>query len=114
MKTMDSDNNKWRCIEGSVEQTAEHFEILYGDEGALIARVSQGADKTFVVQYEALPTVENDIQQAVDAVRKQIEYYLVELGEPDPWSYAVYHCGTMADAYSQVHWAHIPASSDRG
>ena len=26
----------------------------------------------------------------------------------DPWSYAIYHCGTAANIYSPVHWSYFP------
>ena len=37
-------------------------------------------------------------QEATDAVRKQLDFYLVELGEADPWGYARYHCTTVSNA----------------
>lgn len=110
---MESNNNDWRCVEGSVDQAAEHFRIVYGDEGTLMARVAQGADKTFVVEYESRPTPGGDSQQALDAVRREIEFYLLEVGGPDPWAYAIYHCGTTANVYSKVHWGYVPGRSDR-
>ena len=109
---VDSDNTKWRLVEGSVDPAVEHFEIRYGDEGALIARVSQGAEKTFVVEYETHPALKGDSQQAMAAVRREIESYLLDVGGPDPWTYAKYHCGTMANVYSKVDWGHVPGKSD--
>ena len=108
---VDSDRTEWRCIEGSVDPAVDHFEIMYGDEDALIARVSQGPDKTFVVEYETHPTLKGDSQQAIAAVRREIDFYLLEVGGPDPWTYAIYHCGTMANAYSEVKWGHLPGRS---
>ena len=110
---MESNNNEWRCIEGSVDPLEEHFVIEYGDEAALVARVAQGTDKTFVVEYEANPPFKGDSQQAITAVRREIEFYLLEVGGPDPWVYAKYHCGTMANAYSKINWRHVPGRSNR-
>ena len=39
------------------------------------------------------------------AVRRELDFYLVELGEKDPFAYARYHCGTAANLYSRVHWS---------
>ena len=108
---MDSNRTEWGCVEGSVDLAEEHFEIMYGDEGALIARVSQGPERTFIVEYEAHPTLEGESQQAVAAVRREIEFYLLEVGGPDPWTYAKYHCSTMANAYSKVDWGYVPGRS---
>ncbi len=109
---VDLDSNQWRCVEGSIDTSAEHFEITYGDAGALVARVSQGPNQTFVVEYEARATLEGDSEQTIDAVRREIEFYLLEVGGPDPWPYAKYHCDTMANVYSNVHWGHVPGRSD--
>jgi hypothetical protein len=43
--------------------------------------------------------------EAVNDVKKEIQYYLFELGEPDPWRYAQYHCATVANVYPRVHWS---------
>ena len=42
---------------------------------------------------------------AVKDVRRELDFYLVELGEADRWAYAQYHCGTAANIYSEVHWS---------
>jgi len=46
-----------------------------------------------------------DRHSVVAKVIKEIEFYFMELGEPDPWKYAQYHCGTASNAYSDVHWS---------
>lgn len=43
-------------------------------------------------------------EEAIAAVQHELDYYLVEPGELDPWAYAVYHTGTLANLYSPVHW----------
>ena len=43
----------------------------------------------------------------IEEVHRELRYYPdypVELGEPDPWLYARYHCGTTSNWYSRVHW----------
>ena len=34
--------------------------------------------------------------------------YLVELRESDLWAYAIYHCGTAENWYSDLHWGFFP------
>ncbi len=40
--------------------------------------------------------------------RKSLDFYLVGLNKPDPWAYAIYHCNTAANMYSEVHWSYFP------
>ena len=41
----------------------------------------------------------------VEAVSFDLDYYLTDVGRPDPWSYARYHCQTTSNWYGAVHWA---------
>ena len=47
-----------------------------------------------------------------DGVTKELTFYLVEKGEKDPWRYAIYHCGTASNIYSQVHWGYFPIGAE--
>ena len=40
----------------------------------------------------------------LDGARRELNFYLIELKEKDPWSYACYHCSTATNLYSKVHW----------
>jgi hypothetical protein len=54
--------------------------------------------------------LERDNQKNAEAIsdaEKEIQYYLFELREPDPWAYAQYHCGTTSNALSTVHWSFV-------
>ena len=112
----------WRLVEGTVNTSAEHFEITYEDAPLPVALIARDSGRFFTVQFEEVnrsQTGATKIRSQTGAtkirkeVRKEIKYYLVELGEPDPWAYAIYHCETMANAYSSVHWAYVPARTDR-
>jgi hypothetical protein len=52
-------------------------------------------------------------EQAVAKVVEDIEFYLIEKPEPDPWGYAQYHCGTLANVYSHVHWGYFVSSPEQ-
>ncbi|MFH0818047.1 MAG: hypothetical protein V1909_05450, partial [Candidatus Micrarchaeota archaeon] len=43
--------------------------------------------------------------------RYELDFYLVEKDEPDPWAYALYHCNTGANMFSRVHWSYFPTGS---
>lgn len=106
----------WRWEGGAVDKTLEHLEITYGDINVTmdykkwvpIALVSAPSDNRFSVQF-LIEANSPEKQKMVDVVRKELDFYLVELleeGRPDPWSYAQYHCGTSSNVYSDVHWSY--------
>lgn len=41
-------------------------------------------------------------------IETQLDFYLVELREPDPWAYAIYHFRTAANVYSRVYLGYVP------
>jgi len=90
----------WRWEEGAVNTDKNHL-ILSHDAAALpVAMVGQAADHVFAVDL-AMP---RDVSSPSDAriiadVCRELDFYLVELNEPDPWAYAIYHCGTVSNVY---------------
>lgn len=44
-----------------------------------------------------------------DALR-ELNFYLGELKQPNAWVYLQYHCSTMSNVYSTLHWDYVPAS----
>lgn len=112
----------WRWEEGAVDKTLEHLEISFGDfnvttnykERAPIALVSAPNGKTFTVQF-LIGANSPENRKMLDAVRKELDFYLVELsgdGRPEPWEYAKYHCTTAANAYSNIHWSYHLATTE--
>lgn len=112
----------WRWKEGAVDRAHDHFELRYGDgmgeEGWAdwmpVALVGPAVRRTFPVEF--LPDtdgrpLDGDITAAV---RRELDFYLIEVGEPDPWLYAQYHGGTMADAISLVHWGYVRQQGSQG
>lgn len=102
----------WR--EGPVDRAGEHFELRYGDidareDAALdvwhpVVLVGPPIDGFVPVEILLDPT-EAESRDAVAAALKEVEYFLVELGHEDPWTYARYHASsTLANFYSTVHW----------
>ena len=51
--------------------------------------------------------------EVVEAVRQEIDYYLVKLGERDPWAYAIYHTTTLSNALGDVHWGYVDGGEER-
>jgi len=101
----------WKWIEGVVDKKEEHVEITYGDfskdEKLIpIALVAPGEDHVFIVQfiYKGDPH-DKKMRSILKEVTHQLDFFLVEKGEEDPWAYVQYHCiYTAANLYSNVHW----------
>jgi hypothetical protein len=101
--------------EGKVDQDLEHMVLNYGsvqdvDEFppvALVAPAVPGLHDRFVVQHKPVPKWNTDkVERAWEAVRRELDFYLVELEKTNPWKYAIYHCGTFSNFYSEVHWGY--------
>ena len=100
----------WSWTEGNVDILEEHMELRYGladnevwDDWIPVAFISVPEDNVFNVEFILDPHDEQN-KPALEATKRELDFYLLEVGGPDPWSYAQYHCGTMADVYSHVHW----------
>jgi len=115
---MPSEGTICRWKEGPVDPLKEHLLLTCAphagadwDEYFPVARIGPPARN--VAQVEIL--VDRTAPQtsaAVEKVVREISYYLIERQEEDAWGYACYHCGTMSNACSQVHWAHIVPGQD--
>ncbi len=105
--------------EAPVDKSFDHFELRYGD-----ASSSGGWDAWILVAivgiiHEGLVNVEFLVDKTdarhskiVEDTVKELNFYLVELGEEDPWQYLQYHCGTASNIYSSVHWDFIKGSAN--
>ncbi len=118
----------WSWKEGVVDRRRDHIELRYRDpEGRywLVALLSAPTRRVFTVEFlPPAPEQPSDLPPpsglALDpalarhAIRRELDFYLLKLGEPDPWAYARYHCGTAANVYSQVHWSFQPGKGRVG
>lgn len=68
-----------------------------------MALVGPPSDRVFPVEFAS--GKEGNLPERILAdIRRELDLYLVEVGRPDPWAYAHYHCGTFSNAYGDVHW----------
>jgi hypothetical protein len=100
----------WSWRDGAVDHAGDHLELRYGSQDAApdawvgVARV--GPPKAHVFPVEWLVNREASANRdMVDAIARELDLYLLQVGGPDPWSYAQYHCGTTSNWYGDVHWA---------
>lgn len=107
-----SEEQGWIWREGPVDRRREHLALSYDAWDLPVAVVGPPVDGVFPVGFiEVSDGADPASEKARDAVRRELDFYLVELGEPDPWAYAIYHCGTTSNVYSQVHWSWYPGST---
>lgn len=103
-----------RWQEGPVDRSNEHMELRYsstvdGGWDWWLPITLVGPPAGGVVNVEFLvdrPT--RELGEIIAKVLQEIQYFLIENWVPDPWAYAQYHCHTMSNFYSWVHWSHFP------
>ncbi len=96
----------WQWREGAVDRCQDHFELRYGSADASgdwlpVALVGPASRQSFVVEF-LIDRADENHQEIVKEVVGELDFYLVAKGEPDPWTYAKYHCGTAANVYSAL------------
>lgn len=109
MKGETVDQSDWKWVEGTVDVNGDHIKIRYGDEPEPVALLAPGPDKTFTVEFlPKLESLSRKDQEILDDVREKLDFFLVQFSEEDPWAYAIYHCTTASNIYSNVHWGYYP------
>jgi hypothetical protein len=100
----------WSWREAKVDARHGCVVLLYGSADAEpqswtpAARVGRPRGHVFPVEWLVdAKAVEN--RALVEAVSYDLDYFLKDVGRPDPWSYAQYHCQTTYNWYGDVHWA---------
>jgi hypothetical protein len=103
--------SRWQV--GRVDRRKEHFELRYGSaqednngwtDWLPIALVGPPKSRVVNVQFLVEPKDSRNAE-ATKKTQEEIQFYLIDKEEDDPWSYAIYHCGTGANIYSMVHWS---------
>jgi hypothetical protein len=111
-----SESTRWEWKEGKVDRSSPHMKLFYGDwgESALpVALVAKPMGRWFAVEFQQIPEMDQgEAERIRRAVMKELTFYLVEKGEKDPWQYAIYHCGTASNIYSDVHWGYFPGGTE--
>lgn len=89
--------------------------LCFGDAWTPVALVAPAEVGGYAVQFLLDPARGGDEAEAVREAHRELDFYLGELNEPDPWAYAIYHCGTTSNLYSSIHWEHRgPTQGDGG
>ena len=111
----------WRWNEGVVDRSQPHFELRCGSaenagwsDWEPVALVGPAVGDAFTVQFLIDQSASLGSLNLMTETRRELDFYLIELQEPDPWAYARYHCGTAANIYSAIHWSYFAGSESRG
>jgi len=109
----------WSWREGAVDTEGEHIELRHGkaatrtyEQWLPIALIGTPTNHIFPVLWLMSPGNPSN-EQMIDAAKKELDFYLVEKREANPWAYAKYHCNTAANMYSDVHWSYF-SKGNRG
>ena len=108
------DRKGWAWRVGSVDRMAEQFELRYGsseagwDDWLPVALVGPPSEKVFVVEFLIDEKQMPHCAEIIKQVKEELDFFLVELGERDPWLCAQYHCRTASNVYSSIHWSYFP------
>lgn len=104
-------NTEWTWREGPIDQTEEHFELLFwpdkwGDRPQPLALVGRDRDSGLIVQFldDAAGFAENR-----DKLIEALDFYAAYDAPVDKWSYLVRRATSgTANIYADVTWIHIP------
>lgn len=95
-------------MEGVVNIDDDHMKLTYEEKPDPVALIAPGEGSTFIVQFLEMDSKQDNGKEMMRYVRRELDFYLVELREENPWAYAIYHCSTAANVYSKVHWGYYP------
>ena len=95
-RTKADTNTVWH--EGQVDNSKEHMALKWAEDETVICLL-QPDGQGFVVDF--VGGIDDKLKQAA---KKELDFYLIELKEPDPWAYAKYHCWSTCNVYAEVRW----------
>lgn len=100
-------------VEGVVDREADHVSLSYGESQRVVALVAPNGRHGFTVQF-LLKARRTEVRanKILDEVRRELTYYLLEVVGPDSWAFVQYHCETLANRLSIVHWTWHQKSAD--
>ncbi|HEX9779989.1 MAG TPA: hypothetical protein VGB20_02105 [bacterium] len=101
-------------VGGTVDKRRDHVSVSYGEARKAVALVAPHRTNGFVVDFQLKPR-RNDERgnRILDAVRRELTFYLQDVVGPDSWSFVKYHCETPANYRSIVHWRWHPSQPHR-
>ena len=94
---------------GKVNKKSDHLKIHYGKIKNPVALVGHKTNGNFTVEFLLKNSRTNPYNEKVlNAVQNELTFYLLKCVGPDSWPFAQYHCTTLANRLSMVHWSWHP------
>ena len=101
-------------VEGVADRGADHASLSYGESRRAMALVAPYSRHGFTVQFlRKARRTEVRANQMLDEVRRELTFYLLDVVGPDSWPFVQYHCETLANRLSSVHWTWHPKTESR-
>ncbi|MAT59910.1 MAG: hypothetical protein CMF23_18200 [Ignavibacteriae bacterium] len=90
-----------KIILGKVDRKKEHIKIILIKDLSkyILAKIAPENSNKIILEFES--GVDDHYKARVE---KEIKYLLFDLDRNDPWKYAVYHCNTASNIYSDIQW----------
>ena len=106
----------WSWTERAFDPIEDYFVLRYGsaqedyDTWTVVARMGCPDNGVFRVEF-LIDQRDPRFEGAKNAAIAELNFFLTQKGEKDPWRYMKYHCGTASNIYSSIHWGfHIGSS----
>ena len=98
----------WSWTQSEVGRKLPHLVLAHDEHVAPVALVGAPVGDVFPVEFLVSPDSDHEAMQKVvaDTVR-ELDFYLTDVGRPNPWAYAIYHFRTASNLYSRVHWSYV-------
>ena len=90
--------------EGKVDVSAEHIGIHFGEGKKPVALVGHSRRSGFTVQFLIKESTGTRSVEILNQIRQELNFYLLHAVGPNSWDFAKYHCETVANARSRIHW----------
>ena len=106
---------KTMVVPGEIKLAAPHFVIFYSSEyGTENWREIAVLSVASTVDQMRLQQLHYGIDEEIlRLMNKELNFYLFELDNPDPISYLCYHCSTMSNIYSNIHFAYVESITSK-
>jgi len=97
---------EYKITEGKVDTSKEHF-LLYFSEVKFkpYAKISKDRDGYIVELTKIFKPY------GLTMAKKEINQYLIESQENNPWEYAKYRCRTISNVYAEIQWVYCEGES---
>jgi len=106
----------WKIVEGTVDTKGEYISLTFKNNPTILALVSPGEKKTFIVEFPKMDTeTTKKIRNVTDIVPDLLKNYLISTHKANAWFFAKALCTTFPQKYLPkfYHWNYHPKKEDK-